>query len=162
MQWKRDHMDAHAEFGSYSEKVRLELEDELRNDPVKWSVLTFGIEAIVEFFMSGIWRTDTGASAVTEHEDQLSFHWTFDGKKLPSDITYFDPTAGKTRMRTVAIQHGRLWQWQKAVELKYDKAKEAGEAADRDHDLGARMLRAAGGDINAKIIEVCDRIEDAA
>lgn len=159
--FKRDHLLEHEEFGSYSEKVRAALDTELTNDPTTWPVAFLGRQAIIEFFMSAVWRDDTAAH--DDSDGQLSFRYTFNGKPLPSDITYYDRNAGRHKMRTVAIESARIWQWQLAVELQFDKAQEVRNAASKNQAIGVAMLDAAGGDANKLISDVWDnRFDDAA
>lgn len=160
--FKRNHLLENVETGSYAERVRDALEMELTSNPTIWPVALLGREAIIEFFMSGVWRDDTTPQD-GDDEEQLAFYFSFEGKRLPSDITYRDHSAGRYKMRTVAIEAAQIWQWQRAGDLKQDKAAEAQLAALHHRNIGNDMLRAAGGDANKKISDVWDdRFEDAA
>lgn len=160
--WKATYLKDQKEFGSYPEKVREALHNEIRNNPGKWNVLQRGEEAIVAFFMAGPWRSQHAPipDEDAEEEKQLSFFFV-NGKRLPSDITYQDQTAGRSKMRTVAITEATIGQWFRSIELQELKNQQSAERITRNAALGTELLHRAGGDHTAKIIDNIDIAEAA-
>jgi hypothetical protein len=165
--WKNDYLIEQDAFGSFPEKVREALNNEIIANPGKWNVAARGREAIIGLFMAGVWRSnEVGATGDAtdddkEEEEQLSFAFFVERERLPLDITYRDPTAGKHKMRTVSTQAATVGQWMRAIELQEDKHAEAARRISRNKNIGAVLLARAGGDPTARIIDLID-IADAA
>ena len=165
--WKNDYLIEQDEFGSFPEKVREALNNEIIANPGKWNVAARGREAIIGLFMAGVWRSnEVGATGDAtddgeEEEEQLSFDFYVERERLPLDITYRDPTAGKYKMRTVSTQVATVGQWMRAIELQEDKHAEAARRISLNKGIGAVLLTRAGGDPTARIIDLID-IADAA
>jgi len=153
---KNDYLIDQDEFGSYPEKVEV-LTLELVSHPDKRNLASRGREAVIGFFMSGVWRSDeSGSEADDEDEEQLSFDFRIGGERLPVDITCRDPTTGKYKMRTVSTQVATIGQWIRAVELQEDKNAQAERRIARNKLIGAALLGRTRGDLTAKIIDNLD------
>ena len=161
--WKNSYLIEEGEFGSFPEKVREALNNEIIANPEKWNVAKRGREAIIGLFMAGPWRSnEVGATDDDEEEEeQLCFAFFVERERLPLDITYRDPTAGKYKMRTVSTQVATVGQWMRAIELQEDKHAEAARRISLNKGIGAVLLSRAGGDPTARIIDLID-IADAA
>ena len=73
--WKNDYLIEEGEFGSFPEKVREALNEEIIANPGKWNVAARGREAIIGLFMAGVWRSNevgaTGDATDDDKEPQL-------------------------------------------------------------------------------------------
>jgi len=73
--WKNDYLIEQDEFGSFPEKIREALNNEIIANPGKWNVAARGREAIIGLFMAGVWRSNevgaTGDATDDDKEPQL-------------------------------------------------------------------------------------------
>jgi hypothetical protein len=174
IEFEARHLETVGNIGSYPEKVRLALADELKTDE-RWRRARDqqGDRIIVDLFMSTVWgrsrstpesQNDNRSAAPDVQGDipGLLPPVYIDGRRQPETLTYRDNSAGRTALRTVAIRSASIWQRVQATTYKREKAIEFGEAVARDEAADRVLLSRAGNDLNAKLIDHCDDAEDEA
>lgn len=179
------HVQAEREIGTFPEKVRLALADELSADRDRWQRARDqqGDRVIIDLFMSTVWRRHfgVGAGAKSDEEPQadnsnsptgepqqdipgLLTPIYLNGHRLPATLTYEDRTAGRTAMRTVDTGFARVWQKIRATELKRRKADDVITAVEKEEADDQLLLSRANNNLEARLVDHCDElpVDDAA